>query len=191
MRFIIVLLLSMMVCFSGYAYPAEYKNGNYTDPIVYVGSIIKNGIITYDIYTSKQSLDSLPDDIYYNIHNIWSIDIYGEPITDTQRSEIIDKIINSSRVVWYKTDSGSKKFWAVKSEIVYNPTKDLVVIHLPESYINDNGELMGKSSKDIWSEEYKYSNLKNHSGLKIIVDIVNKYLNEHYPRINPNAKQIE
>lgn len=76
MRFIIVLLLSIMVCFCGYAYPAEYKNGNYTDPIVYVGCMNRDGIKPCNLYVSNQSLDSLPDDIYYNIHNIWSLYIY-------------------------------------------------------------------------------------------------------------------
>ena len=77
------------------------------------------------------------------------------------------------------------------ASILYNPTYNRASLKLPETYVNDQGEVMGKSGHSPKYEQHDLSKLPSDDMLVVMVDIVNDYLKKHYPRIDPNQGRIE
>ena len=80
------------------------------------------------------------------------------------REKWIDMIKKSKNINWVNTKSGSKKFWAINYETVYNPTYNRASLKLPESYVNDQGEVMGKSGHSPKYEQNDLSKGRERTG---------------------------
>ena len=100
-------------------------------------------------------------------------------------------IKKSKNINWVNTKSGCKKFWAISYETVYDPTYNRASLKLPESYVNDQGEVMGKSGHSPKYQEHDLSKLPSDDFLIVMIDIVNNYLKKPYSRIDPNQGKIE
>ena len=145
----------------------------------------------YYIYSTQESLEANYNKTNYHNYNIWILDILLAPAQEELRVKWIDMIKKSKNINWVNTKSGSKKFWAINYETVYNPTYNRASLKLPESYVNDQGEVMGKSGHSPKYEQHDLSKLPSDDFLIVMIDIVNNYLKKHYPRIDPNQGKIE
>lgn len=192
MKYILALIMSLFFTVTAYASPEIYSNGLYKDKIVSIGTIVnKYNKPRFYIYSTQESLEANNNKTNYHNYNIWILDILLAPAQEELRMKMINNITSSKNIKWITTKSGSKKFWAAYNEIVYNPTYNRLSIKLPESYLNDQGEVMGMSGHSRKYEEHDLSKLSSHDFLIVMIDIVNDYLKKHYPRIDPNQGKIE
>ena len=191
MKYVLALILSLLFTVTAYASPEIYSNGMYKEKIIYLGTMNKGTESGYYIYSTQESLEANYNKTNYHNYNIWILDILLAPAQEELRMKMINSITSSKNIKWITTKSGSKKFWAAYNEIVYNPTYNRLSIKLPESYLNDQGEVMGMSGHSRKYEEHDLSKLQSDDFLIVIIDIVNDYLKKHYPRIDPNQGKIE
>ena len=191
MKYVLALILSLLFTVTAYASPEIYSNGMYKEKIIYLGTMNKGTESGYYIYSTQESLEANYNKTNYHNYNIWILDILLAPAQEEIRVKWIDMIKKSKNINWVNTKSGSKKFWAINYETVYNPTYNRASLKLPESYVNDQGEVMGKSGHSPKYEEHDLSKLPSDDFLIVMIDIVNNYLKKHYPRIDPNHGRIE
>ena len=191
MKYVLALILSLLFTVTAYASPEIYSNGMYKEKIIYLGTMNKGTESGYYIYSTQESLEANYNKTNYHNYNIWILDLLWAPAQEEIRIKWIDAIKKSKNINWVNTKSGSKKFWAINYETVYNPTYNRASLKLPESYVNDQGEVMGKSGHSPKYEEHDLSKLQSDDFLIVIIDIVNNYLKKHYPRIDPNQGKIE
>ena len=191
MKYVLALILSLLFTVTAYASPEIYSNGIYKEKIIYIGTMNKDTKPELYIYSTQESLEANYNKVDYHNYNIWILDILLAPAQEELRVKMINNIISSKNIKWITTKSGSKKFWAIHNEIVYNPTYNRLSIKLPESYLNDQGELMGKSGHTPKYEQHDLSKLPGHDMFTVMIDSVNDYLKVHYPRVNPNQGKIE
>ena len=191
MKYVLALILSLLFTVTAYASPEIYSNGMYKEKIIYLGTMNKGTESGFYIYSTQESLEANYNKTNYHNYNIWILDLLWAPAQEEIRVKWIDAIKKSKNINWVNTKSGSKKFWAIKYETVYNPTYNRVSLKLPESYVNDQGEVMGMSGHSRKYEEHDLSKLSSDDFLIVMIDIVNDYLKKHYPRIDPNQGKIE
>lgn len=191
MKYVLALILSLLFTVTAYASPEIYSNGMYKEKIIYLGTMNKGTESGFYIYSTQESLEANYNKTNYHNYNIWILDLLWAPAQEEIRVKWIDAIKKSKNINWVNTKSGSKKFWAINYETVYNPTYNRASLKLPESYVNDQGEVMGKSGHSPKYEEHDLSKLQSDDFLIVIIDIVNNYLKKHYPRIDPNQGKIE
>ena len=191
MKYVLALILSLLFTVTAYASPEIYSNGMYKEKIIYLGTMNKGTESGCYIYSTQESLEANYNKTNYHNYNIWILDILLAPAQEEIRVKWIDMIKKSKNINWVNTKSGSKKFWAINYETVYNPTYNRASLKLPESYVNDQGEVMGKSGHSPKYEEHDLSKLPSDDFLIVMIDIVNNYLKKHYPRIDPNQGRIE
>ena len=191
MKYVLALILSLLFTVTAYASPEIYSNGMYKEKIIYLGTMNKGTESGFYIYSTQESLEANYNKTNYHNYNIWILDLLWAPAQEEIRVKWIDAIKKSKNINWVNTKSGSKKFWAINYETVYNPTYNRASLKLPESYVNDQGEVMGKSGHSPKYEEHDLSKLSSDDFLIVMIDIVNNYLKKHYPRIDPNQGRIE
>ena len=191
MKYVLALILSLLFTVTAYASPEIYSNGMYKEKIIYLGTMNKGTESGYYIYSTQESLEANYNKTNYHNYNIWILDLLWAPAQEEIRVKWIDAIKKSKNINWVNTKSGSKKFWAINYETVYNPTYNRASLKLPESYVNDQGEVMGKSGHSPKYEQNDLSKLPSDDMFVVMVDIVNDYLKKHYPRIDPNQGRIE
>ena len=191
MKYVLALILSLLFTVTAYASPEIYSNGMYKEKIIYLGTMNKGTESGCYIYSTQESLEANYNKTNYHNYNIWILDILLAPAQEEIRVKWIDMIKKSKNINWVNTKSGSKKFWAINYETVYNPTYNRASLKLPESYVNDQGEVMGKSGHSPKYEEHDLSKLPSDDFFIVMIDIVNNYLKKHYPRIDPNQGKIE
>lgn len=191
MKYVLALILSLLFTVTAYASPEIYSNGMYKEKIIYLGTMNKGTESGFYIYSTQESLEANYNKTNYHNYNIWILDLLWAPAQEEIRVKWIDAIKKSKNINWVNTKSGSKKFWAINYGTVYNPTYNRVSLKLPESYVNDQGEVMGKSGHSPKYEEHDLSKLPSDDFLIVMIDIVNNYLKKHYPRIDPNQGRIE
>lgn len=191
MKYVLALILSLLFTVTAYASPEIYSNGMYKEKIIYLGTMNKGTESGCYIYSTQESLEANYNKTNYHNYNIWILDLLWAPAQEEIRVKWIDAIKKSKNINWVNTKSGSKKFWAINYETVYNPTYNRVSLKLPESYVNDQGEVMGMSGHSRKYEEHDLSKLSSDDFLIVMIDIVNNYLKKHYPRIDPNQGKIE
>ena len=191
MKYVLALILSLLFTVTAYASPEIYSNGMYKEKIIYLGTMNKGTESGYYIYSTQESLEANYNKTNYHNYNIWILDLLWAPAQEEIRVKWIDAIKKSKNINWVNTKSGSKKFWAINYETVYNPTYNRASLKLPESYVNDQGEVMGKSGHSPKYEQNDLSKLPSDDMFVVMVDIVNDYLKKHYPRIDPNQGKIE
>ena len=191
MKYVLALILSLLFTVTAYASPEIYSNGMYKEKIIYLGTMNKGTESGYYIYSTQESLEANYNKTNYHSYNIWILDLLWAPAQEEIRVKWIDAIKKSKNINWINTKSGSKKFWAINYETVYNPTYNRASLKLPESYVNDQGEVMGKSGHSPKYEQHDLSKLPSDDMFVVMVDIVNDYLKKHYPRIDPNQGKIE
>lgn len=191
MKYVLALILSLLFTVTAYASPEIYSNGMYKEKIIYLGTMNKGTESGCYIYSTQESLEANYNKTNYHNYNIWILDLLWAPAQEEIRVKWIDAIKKSKNINWVNTKSGSKKFWAINYETVYNPTYNRVSLKLPESYVNDQGEVMGMSGHSRKYEEHDLSKLSSDDFLIVMIDIVNNYLKKHYPRIDPNQGRIE
>ena len=191
MKYVLALILSLLFTVTAYASPEIYSNGMYKEKIIYLGTMNKGTESGCYIYSTQESLEANYNKTNYHNYNIWILDILLAPAQEELRVKWIDMIKKSKNINWVNTKSGSKKFWAINYETVYNPTYNRASLKLPESYVNDQGEVMGKSGHSPKYEQHDLSKLPSDDFLIVMIDIVNNYLKKHYPRIDPNQGRIE
>ena len=191
MKYVLALILSLLFTVTAYASPEIYSNGMYKEKIIYLGTMNKGTESGFYIYSTQESLEANYNKTNYHNYNIWILDLLWAPAQEEIRVKWIDAIKKSKNINWVNTKSGSKKFWAINYETVYNPTYNRASLKLPESYVNDQGEVMGKSGHSPKYEEHDLSKLSSDDFLIVMIDIVNDYLKKHYPRIDPNQGRIE
>ena len=191
MKYVLALILSLLFTVTAYASPEIYSNGMYKEKIIYLGTMNKGTESGFYIYSTQESLEANYNKTNYHNYNIWILDLLWAPAQEEIRVKWIDAIKKSKNINWVNTKSGSKKFWAINYETVYNPTYNRASLKLPESYVNDQGEVMGKSGHSPKYEQHDLSKLPSDDMFVVMVDIVNDYLKKHYPRIDPNQGKIE
>ena len=191
MKYVLALILSLLFTVTAYASPEIYSNGMYKEKIIYLGTMNKGTESGFYIYSTQESLEANYNKTNYHNYNIWILDLLWAPAQEEIRVKWIDAIKKSKNINWVNTKSGSKKFWAINYETVYNPTYNRASLKLPESYVNDQGEVMGKSGHSPKYEQNDLSKLPSDDMFVVMVDIVNDYLKKHYPRIDPNQGKIE
>ena len=191
MKYVLALILSLLFTVTAYASPEIYSNGMYKEKIIYLGTMNKGTESGFYIYSTQESLEANYNKTNYHNYNIWILDLLWAPAQEEIRIKWIDAIKKSKNINWVNTKSGSKKFWAINYETVYNPTYNRASLKLPETYVNDQGEVMGKSGHSPKYEQNDLSKLPSDDMFVVMVDIVNDYLKKHYPRIDPNQGKIE
>ena len=159
MKYVLALILSLLFTVTAYASPEIYSNGMYKEKIIYLGTMNKGTESGYYIYSTQESLEANYNKTNYHNYNIWILDLLWAPAQEEIRVKWIDAIKKSKNINWVNTKSGSKKFWAINYETVYNPTYNRASLKLPESYVNDQGEVMGKSGHSPKYEEHDLSKL--------------------------------
>ena len=191
MKYVLALILSLLFTVTAYASPEIYSNGMYKEKIIYLGTMNKGTESGFYIYSTQESLEANYNKTNYHNYNIWILDLLCAPAQEEIRVKWIDAIKKSKNINWVNTKSGSKKFWAINYETVYNPTYNRASLKLPESYVNDQGEVMGKSGHSPKYEEHDLSKLPSDDFLIVMIDIVINYLKKHYTRIDPNQVRLE
>lgn len=108
----------MLFTVTAYASPEIYSNGIYKEKIVSIGTIVnRDNQSRYYIYSTQESLEANYNKKNYHNYNIWILDLLWAPAKEKLCVKWIDMI---------------KKF------------KNINCVNT-KLYINDQGEVMGKS----------------------------------------------
>lgn len=183
MKFIFALICTLFLSISAYAAPVFYQYGDNNDLIVYLGETK-----FYNLYATQKSLDFLDNFSTYRDTKIWVLDVFYEP-KDNLKPKCIE-FLKESDVTWLNTVSGSRKFWAIKTTMSYEPRIPFLNMNTKEDIINDNGEILGikNCEQDVEANEIDFNKPNSYTQ---IVTVINSYLEKHYPPKRQNTPVVE
>ncbi len=184
MKFILSLVFTFLFSITTYAAPVFYQYGSSNDQIVYLGQTN-----TYEIYATKNSLNFLDAFSTYRETKIWVLDIFYAPKTEAIRQKMLE-LLKQSDIGWINAASGSRKYWAIKTTMSYDPSKPFLNMDTQEDVINDYGEIIGMKNCKSEIEENEID-FNNPNSFTQIVNVVNAYLERHYPPKRKNAPAVE